>query len=45
MFKTFDPFMVEPFSKFLTIIKDEEWKNVRAIVTTNLTSGKLKSVS
>lgn len=28
----------------MTILKDEEWKNVRAIVSTAFTSGKLKSV-
>ena len=34
----------EPFNAFLTNLKDEAWKNVRAIVTTTFTSGKLKNV-
>nr|APA31878.1 cytochrome p450 01657 [Brachionus plicatilis] len=43
--RTFDSLTVEPTDKFMTILKDEEWKNVRAIVTTAFTSGKLKSMS
>ncbi|CAF1067416.1 unnamed protein product [Brachionus calyciflorus] len=35
----------EPFDHFLTLIKDDEWKNVRAILSTMFTSGKLKSMS
>ena len=34
----------EPFNGFLSLIKDEEWKSVRAILSTMFTSGKLKSV-
>ncbi len=33
-----------PFDKFLTNVKNEEWKNMRSIVTTTFSSGKLKSV-
>lgn len=36
--------MIEPTDKFMTVLKDEEWKNARAIVTTAFTSGKIKSV-
>ncbi|CAF1050982.1 unnamed protein product, partial [Brachionus calyciflorus] len=36
---------VEPFDKFLSLIKDDDWKNVRAILSTTFTSGKLKSMS
>nr|AHL88979.1 cytochrome p450 3044A1 [Brachionus koreanus] len=43
--RTFDSFSVEPTDKFMTILKDGEWKNVRAIVTSAFTSGKLKSMS
>lgn len=34
----------EPFRSFLTVLEDDEWKSVRAIVTTTFTSGKLKAV-
>nr|UOU03276.1 cytochrome P450 3044B1 [Brachionus rubens] len=37
--------MFEPFDHFLSIIKDDEWKSVRAILSTTFTSGKLKSMS
>nr|QEV83804.1 cytochrome P450 [Brachionus rotundiformis] len=43
--RTFESFTIEPTDKFMTILKDEEWKNVRAIVTTAFTSGKLRSMS
>ena len=36
--------MFEPYNYFLSLIKDEEWKSVRAILSTTFTSGKLKSV-
>lgn len=42
--KVLDAFQVEPMDKFLTAIKDDEWKNVRSLVSTTFTSGKLKSV-
>ena len=29
----------------MTVLKDDEWKSVRAILTTTFTSGKLKSVN
>jgi hypothetical protein len=35
----------EPFSSFITMLKDDEWKNVRSIISATFTSGKLKSVS
>ena len=35
---------VEPFDKFLTTLKDDEWKNARSILTTAFTAGKLKWV-
>lgn len=37
--------LIEPADKFLTVLKDEEWKNVRSILTTTFTSGKLKEMS
>jgi hypothetical protein len=40
-----ESFKIEPIDKFLTVLKDDEWKNVRAILTTTFTSGKLKSVN
>ncbi|CAF0837522.1 unnamed protein product [Brachionus calyciflorus] len=40
-----DAVMFEPFDHFLSIIKDEDWKTVRAILSTTFTSGKLKSMS
>ena len=42
--KTFDVFSIDPFDKTLLVLKDEEWRNVRSIVSTTFTSGKLKSV-
>ncbi|RNA30710.1 Cytochrome P450, partial [Brachionus plicatilis] len=43
--RNFASFAVEPTDKFMSVLKDEEWKNVRAILTTAFTSGKLKSMS
>nr|ATW72297.1 cytochrome p450 CYP3044B5 [Brachionus calyciflorus] len=40
-----DAVMFEPFDHFLSIIKDEDWKTVRAILSTTFTTGKLKSMS
>lgn len=37
--------MIEPADKFLTTLKDEEWKNVRAIISTVFSSGKMKLVN
>ena len=37
-------FEIEPIDKFLTVLKGEEWKSIRSIVTTTFTSGKLKTV-
>ncbi|CAF0881016.1 unnamed protein product [Brachionus calyciflorus] len=42
--RIFDSLLVEPLDKFMTILRDEEWKNVRAIITTAFTTGKLKSM-
>jgi hypothetical protein len=42
--KVFECFMIEPSDKFLTVLKDDEWKNARSILTATFTSGKLKSV-
>ncbi|CAF0846127.1 unnamed protein product [Brachionus calyciflorus] len=39
----FESLEVEPLDKLMTVLKDEEWKNVRAIITTAFTTGKLKS--
>jgi hypothetical protein len=36
--------IIDPFKNFLFILKDEAWKNARAIVTTTFTTGKLKNV-
>nr|QUF59375.1 cytochrome p450 CYP3044B8 [Brachionus angularis] len=36
---------IETFENMVSILKDEQWKNVRAILTTVFTSGKLKSMS
>jgi hypothetical protein len=35
---------VDPMDKWMSNIRDEEWKNVRSIVSTTFTSGKLKEV-
>nr|QUF59374.1 cytochrome p450 CYP3044B7 [Brachionus angularis] len=43
--RVFEATKIDPFEKMLSIIKDEEWKNARAILTTVFTSGKLKSMS
>jgi hypothetical protein len=42
--KFFEANGFEPFSKFLSNLKDDEWKNVRSIISTTFTSGKLKLV-
>lgn len=42
--KQIEAMMIEPYDHFLTLIKDEEWKSVRAVLSTSFTSGKLKSV-
>jgi cytochrome P450 len=39
-----EAFTVEPMDKFLIFLKDDEWKNVRSIVSGTFTSGKLKTV-
>lgn len=39
-----DAVKIEPFDHFLSLIKDDEWKNVRAILSTTFTTGKLKAV-
>ncbi|CAF1072972.1 unnamed protein product [Brachionus calyciflorus] len=36
---------IAPFNKFVSLMKDDEWKSVRAILSTMFTSGKLKSMS
>ena len=33
-----------PFDKFLTHVKDDEWKRIRSIVSNTFSSGKLKLV-
>lgn len=43
--KSFEGISDETFDKMLTVLKDDEWKNVRTIVTNALTSSKLKGVS
>lgn len=43
--RVFELLAVEPADKFLTVLKDEEWKNVRTIVSSVFTSGKLKLMS
>lgn len=42
--RVIDSFAIDPFDKFLTNLKDDEWKNVRSVLTATFTSGKLKSV-
>nr|ATW72294.1 cytochrome p450 CYP3044A7 [Brachionus calyciflorus] len=42
--RRFESLEVEPLDKLMTVLKDEEWKNVRAIITTAFTTGKLKSM-
>lgn len=42
--RVIESFAIEPGDKFLTNLKDDEWKNVRSILTATFTSGKLKSV-
>ena len=42
--KTFDVFQ-PPFDKFLTSLKDDEWRSLRRIVGTTFTLAKLKQVS
>ena len=36
---------LDPFDKFLSHVKNEEWKNMRSIVSKTFTSGKLKLVN
>ena len=36
--------MFEPFDKILPVLKDDEWKKVRYIVSSSFSSGKLKLV-
>nr|QEV83805.1 cytochrome P450 [Brachionus rotundiformis] len=43
--KRMEAMMFEPYDHFLSLIKDEEWKSIRAILSTSFTSGKLKSMS
>lgn len=40
--RSFEKLLFDPFDKFLTALRDDEWKNVRSIITTAFTSGKLK---
>ena len=42
--RTLDGLLLDPFDKFMTVLKDDEWKNVRSIVTSTFTSGKLKEL-
>jgi thromboxane-A synthase len=42
--RSFNELQKPPADKFLTDLKDDEWKNVRSIVSTTFTSGKLKLV-
>nr|QUF59372.1 cytochrome p450 CYP3044B5 [Brachionus angularis] len=41
----FEAFQFDPLDKILSFLKDEEWKNVRSILSTVFSSGKLKSMS
>lgn len=43
--KRIEALMFEPYDHFLSLIKDEEWKSIRAVLSTSFTSGKLKSVN
>nr|AHL88981.1 cytochrome p450 3044B1 [Brachionus koreanus] len=43
--KRIEAMMFEPYDHFLSLIKDEEWKSIRAVLSTSFTSGKLKSMS
>lgn len=42
--RVFDGLFIEPLDKWLSNIKDDEWKNARSIVSTTFTSGKLKEM-
>ena len=42
--KSFDSFLIEPMDKFMNLLKNDEWKHVRSIVTTTFTTVKLKKV-
>jgi cytochrome P450 len=42
--RVFDALLLDPIDKFLTVLKDDEWKNVRSLVSSTFTSGKLKLV-
>lgn len=44
IYKPFEALFVDPMDKFISNLKDDEWKNVRAILSTTFTSGKLKEV-
>ncbi len=42
--KLFKEFLKPPFERSLNNLINDDWKNVRSIVTTTFTSGKLKEV-
>lgn len=42
--RVFDALLIDPLDKFILVLKDEEWKNVRSLMSASFTSAKLKLV-
>lgn len=40
-----DAFDVPPINRFLSVLKDDDWKSARAILSTSFTTGKIKGMS